>query len=231
MIAEAIHDIESRLPEGCRLVAVSKFHPAEAVAEAYAAGQRIFGESHVQELAAKAPVLPTDIEWHFIGHLQTNKVRQLVNHVSLIHAIDSLHLLAEVSKQALRIGRRIDCLIQLHVAREETKFGFTPDEALGMLREGSWRKMEGIRLAGIMCMASNTDDMAQVRSEFRLAAETFRRLRDEFFSDDTLPAADREAFHHLSMGMSGDWQIAVEEGATLVRIGTAIFGERDYSRG
>lgn len=227
-IQEAIRHIHAQLPEGVGLVAVSKFHPAEAIEEAYAAGQRIFGESHVQELAAKCPVLPQDIEWHFIGHLQTNKVRLLVLHVSLIHAIDSEHLLREVNKQALRAGRRIDCLLQLHVAQEETKFGFAPEEAMAFVREGAWQQMEGVRLAGIMCMASNVDDEAQIRSEFRRAAETFRAMRQELASSPTLPLAELQAFRHLSMGMSHDWHIAVEEGATLVRIGTTIFGERQY---
>ena len=227
-IQEKIKQIHDELPQGVELVAVSKFHPAEAIAEAYEAGQRIFGESHVQELVAKQPSLPQDIEWHFIGHLQTNKVRQLVPYVSLIHAIDSEHLLREVNKQALRIGRRIDCLIQLHVAQEETKFGFSPDEALDFIRQGAWRQMEGVRLAGIMTMASNVDDQAQIRCEFRLAADTFKAVRAEMASSTTLPASDLEAFRHLSMGMSHDWRIAVEEGATLVRIGTTIFGERQY---
>ncbi len=227
MIAEAIQKIKSELPEGVQLVAVSKFHPVEALAEAYAAGQRIFGESHVQELTAKCPLLPADIEWHFIGHLQTNKVKPLVAHVSLIHAIDSDHLLHEVSKQALRAGLRVDCLLQLHVAQEETKFGFTPGEAIEYVESGVWRQLEGVRLAGVMCMASNTDDVRQIRSEFRLAAQTHRQLRDAIAAS----AADDEAacaFRHLSMGMSHDWHIAVEEGATLVRIGTTIFGERQY---
>ena len=217
-IQETIHRLHDELPEGVSLVAVSKFHPAEAIADAYGAGQRLFGESHVQELCAKCPVLPPDIEWHFIGHLQTNKVRQLVPHVGLIHSIDSEHLLREVNKQALRIGRRIDCLIQLHVAQEETKYGFTPDEALRFIGDGTWREMDGVRLVGIMTMASNVDDKAQIRREFRTAADTFRRM-----------SADIDSFRHLSMGMSHDWRIAVDEGATLVRIGTTIFGERQYS--
>lgn len=228
MIAEAIHSITRELPEGVQLVAVSKFHPAEAIREAYDAGQRIFGESHVQELVAKCPQLPDDIEWHFIGHLQTNKVRQLVPHVTLIHAIDSEHLLREVDKQARRIGRRVDCLLQLHVAQEETKFGFSPDEALSFLRDGAWRPLAGVRLAGIMCMASNVDDEAQIRREFHLAATTFAAMRDILAADTTLPRPDIEAFRHISMGMSHDWHIAVKEGATLVRIGTTIFGERQY---
>ena len=228
MIAEAIHSITRELPEGVQLVAVSKFHPAEAIREAYDAGQRIFGESHVQELVAKCPQLPDDIEWHFIGHLQTNKVRQLVPHVTLIHAIDSEHLLREVDKQARRIGRRVDCLLQLHVAQEETKFGFSPDEALSFLRDGAWRPLAGVRLAGIMCMASNVDDEAQIRREFHLAATTFAAMRDILAADATLPGPDIEAFRHISMGMSHDWHIAVKEGATLVRIGTTIFGERQY---
>lgn len=223
MIAEQIRELHSLMPEGTELVAVSKFHPTSSIREAYAAGQRIFGESRVQELSQKHEELADlNIEWHFIGHLQTNKVKYIVPYVSLIHAIDSPHLLAEVSRQALRIGRRINCLLQLHVAAEETKFGFTPDEAMDFLESGEWREMNGVRLAGIMCMATNTDDEERIRSDFHTARTLFDEARKRFFMDD-------EGFRHLSMGMSDDWPIAVSEGSTLVRIGTRIFGERNYA--
>ena len=214
-----IRSITSQLPEGTRLVAVSKFHPAEAVRGAYDAGCRIFGESHVQELREKQQILPEDIEWHFIGHLQTNKVKYIAPFVSLIHAIDTPHLLREVEKQAAKCGRVIPCLLQLHVAQEETKFGFTPDECMEFLSEGEWRQMTHVRLSGIMCMATNTDDEEQIRGEFRRAHDFFLKAKEMFF-------ADTDSFCECSMGMSEDWKIAVSEGSTLIRVGTAIFGPR-----
>ena len=221
MIAEEIHQITEQLPAGVRLVAVSKYHPAEAIREAYAAGQRIFGESHAQELQLKHGELSDlqGIEWHFIGHLQTNKVKNIAPYVSLIHAVDSPRLLAEINKQALKAGRRIPCLLQLHVAEEETKFGFTPDEAKAFIESGEWRQLEGVELAGVMAMATNTDDTRRIRDDFRRA----RR----FFEEASL-SADLPAFKELSMGMSDDWHIAIEEGSTLIRIGTTIFGQRQY---
>lgn len=214
-----IRSITSQLPEGTRLVAVSKFHPAEAVRGAYDAGCRIFGESHVQELREKQQILPEDIEWHFIGHLQTNKVKYIAPFVSLIHAIDTPHLLREVEKQAAKCGRVIPCLLQLHVAQEETKFGFTPDECMEFLSEGEWRQMTHVRLSGIMCMATNTDNEEQIRGEFRRAHDFFLKAKEQFF-------ADADSFCECSMGMSDDWKIAVSEGSTLIRVGTAIFGPR-----
>lgn len=214
-----IRSITSQLPEGTRLVAVSKFHPAEAVRGAYDAGCRIFGESHVQELREKQQILPEDIEWHFIGHLQTNKVKYIAPFVSLIHAIDTPHLLREVEKQAAKCGRVIPCLLQLHMAQEETKFGFTPDECMEFLSEGEWRQMPHVRLSGIMCMATNTDDEEQIRGEFRRAHDFFLKAKEMFF-------ADTDSFCECSMGMSDDWKIAVSEGSTLIRVGTAIFGPR-----
>lgn len=220
-LSERLQSVWHDLPEGVRLVAVSKFHPAEQVMEAYEAGQRIFGENHAQELAAKATMLPDDIEWHFIGHLQTNKVRMIVPYVSLIHSVDSLRLLREINKQAQKNGRLLRCLLQLHVAQEETKFGFTPEEVLQMLAEGEWKSLENIRLCGIMCMATNTDDTAQIHREFKLAHDTFLEAKQRFF-------ANNDMFCEQSMGMSDDYPIAISEGATLVRIGTRIFGPRNY---
>ena len=221
MIAERIHSLTSELPEGVRLVAVSKFHPAEAIAEAYAAGQRIFGESRVQELQAKHEALPKDIEWHFIGHLQTNKVKYIVPYVSLIHGIDSFRLLAEVDKQAERVGRSVGCLLQMHIAREETKFGFSFDECREMLQAGEWRKMQHVRLCGLMGMATNTDDMQQVEEEFRSLAAFFHEVKVTWFAAD-------EEFRELSMGMTHDYPQAIAAGSTLIRVGTYIFGERNY---
>ncbi len=210
------------LGTGARLVAVSKYHPAEAIREAYDAGQRVFGESHVQELEVKQKALPKDIEWHFIGHLQTNKVKYIVPYVSLIHSVDSMKLLREIDKQAGRVGRTVDCLLQIHVAQEETKFGFLPAELLDILQEGEYRRLEHVRITGLMCMATNTDNEDQIRREFRVAHDTFEEVRERFFHDE-------ETFCELSMGMSEDYRIALEEGSTLVRIGSMLFGPRNYS--
>lgn len=201
------------------LVAVSKFHPAEAVKAAYDEGQRIFGESRVQELVTKCAVLPKDIEWHFIGHLQRNKVRQLLPLVSMIHSIDSERLLNEVGQQATALDRTVDVLIQLHVAQEETKFGFTPDEALDLLRRFKTAPVAGVRLRGVMCMASNTDDTERIRQDFRTARRFF---------DEAGALLDSPDWNVRSWGMSGDYPIAIEEGATHIRVGSLIFGERKY---
>ena len=221
MIGERIKEIRNELPEGVRLVAVSKFHPNEAIEEAYRAGQRIFGESKVQEITAKYESLPKDIEWHFIGHLQTNKVKYIVPYVALIHGIDSYKLLAEVDKQAAKAGRRVNCLLQLHIAREETKFGFSFDECRQMLAEGQWRQLQHIRLCGLMGMATNTDNVEQIKEEFRSLSNFFREVKSTWFADD-------DAFCELSMGMSHDYHEAIAEGSTLVRVGSKIFGERIY---
>ncbi len=212
--------IRATLPEsGVSLVAVSKFHPAEAIAEAYAAGQRIFGESRAQEVREKHAQLPKDIEWHFIGHLQPNKVKYIAPFVSLIHAVDSLKLLREIDRQAARCGRVIPCLLQLHVAQEETKFGFTPEECLSLLDDGEWRTLKHVQICGLMCMASNVDDEAQIRTEFRRANTLFAEIKSRHFADD-------ESFRIRSWGMSDDYPLAIAEGSTMIRIGSKIFGER-----
>lgn len=223
MIAEEIHRITSQLPDGVRLVAVSKFHPSEVIREAYAAGQRLFGESHAQELQRKHVELQDlPLEWHFIGHLQTNKVKYIAPYVHLIHSADSPRLLEEINRQALKAGRVIRCLIQLHVAEEETKFGFTPDEAQAYLDSGAWQQLSGIELAGVMAMATNTDDTSRIRADFQRARQFFERAQS------SMTNGQRSAFNELSMGMSDDWHIAIDCGATLIRIGTQIFGERQY---
>ncbi len=221
-IAESLTAIRSTLPAEVGLVAVSKFHPAEAIAEAYAAGQRAFGESRVQELTKKMPVLPADIRWHFIGHLQTNKVRQLLSagRIELIESVDSEHLLSAIDSEAERIGIVARVLMQVHVAQEETKFGFTPDELLAYFRDRRFENLKATHICGIMGMASNTDDEGRIRSDFR----TIAHLRQQIL--DTAP--DLRGFDTVSMGMSHDYRTAIEEGSTLVRIGTAIFGERTY---
>ena len=218
-IQENIREILSTLPEGVRLVAVSKYHPVEALKEAYDGGQRIFGESKVQEMTAKHEQLPADIQWHFIGHLQTNKVKYIAPYVALIHGVDSYKLLCEINRQGQRVGRIIPCLLQLHVAQEETKFGFSPDECLAMFSEGEWRTLPYVSIRGIMGMASNTDDIEQVRCEFATLGKFFSQVKELYFSD-------KELFCELSMGMSDDYPIAIEEGSTLVRVGSRIFGER-----
>jgi len=220
-IADNIRLIEQQLPENTRLVAVSKYHPVEMLQQAYDAGQRIFGENHVQELVAKAPLLPADIQWHMIGHLQTNKVRALMPHVAMIQSIDSVKLLRTVEKEAARIDRNVDVLLQLHVAREETKTGFATGELLAALAVGDLDNMPHVTVRGLMAMATNTDDRAQIEREFQLVNDTFRLIKDEFY-------AEHDEFDQISMGMSDDWPLAVKHGATLVRVGSAIFGPRQY---
>ena len=221
MIAENLQKVKATLKPNVELVAVSKFHPAEAIQEAYEAGQRVFGESHVQELVEKEKVLPKDIQWHFIGHLQTNKVKYIASFVSLIHSMDSLKLMKEIDKQAEKCGRVIDVLLQIHVAAEETKFGFTPEEVVEMLQEDEWKNCTHVRIVGLMAMATNTDDEARIGREFESVAQLFEVLKDSFF-------ADKPEFKELSMGMSGDYLIAQEHGSTMARVGSMIFGERIY---
>lgn len=218
-IAQHIQELQASLPQGVTLVAVSKFHPVEALQEAYQAGQRVFGESRAQELVAKQLVLPKDIEWHFIGPLQSNKVKDIAPFISLIHSVDSLKLLNEIEKQAAKHERIIRVLLEIHVAEEETKHGMTPDECRALL-DADLSALTHIRIGGLMGMATFTDDMERVRSEFRQLAALFRELKEKH--------PELADFKELSMGMSHDYQIAVEEGSTMVRIGTDIFGERQY---
>lgn len=220
-IKENIENVTAQLPEGVQLVAVSKFHPVEELAEAYEAGQRLFGENRAQELVAKAPQLPSDIRWHFIGHLQKNKARAIMPHVTVIESVDSVELLQLIEKEAARIDRTVEVLLQLHVAQEETKSGFSVEEVLQAADDGLLTCHPHVRVCGVMAMASLTDDMEQVASEFDLVRRTYLTLKDSCFDES-------EDFNHLSMGMSDDWQVAVKYGATLVRIGTAIFGPRKY---
>ncbi len=220
-IAQNIERITAQLPQGVKLVAVSKFHPIERLQEAYAAGQRIFGENRAQELAAKAPQMPSDVEWHFIGHLQKNKARMIMPWASTIQSIDSTELLQLVNKEAARIDRHVNVLLQLHVAKEQTKSGFTIEEVLKAASEGAFNNLSNVTITGMMAMATFTSDMEQVASEFEQVHDTFVKLRDNYFAGD-------ERFKEISMGMSNDWPIAVQHGATLVRIGTDIFGQREY---
>ena len=218
-VSQSLLSIKSQLPSGVRLVAVSKFHPASSIMEAYEAGQRLFGENRPQELASKAPQLPSDIEWHFIGHLQTNKLKLVLPYVALVESVDSLHLLEAINTWALAAGRRIPVLLELHLGAEETKHGLTEDEIIGILADGAM--YPGIEFKGLMGMATNTDDETVIEADFARIEALFERIRLEF------PALS-ETFNELSIGMSGDWPIALRHGATLIRIGTAIFGERQY---
>ncbi|MCD8290933.1 MAG: YggS family pyridoxal phosphate-dependent enzyme [Prevotella sp.] len=220
-IAKNLKKIRSTLPEGVRLVAVSKYHPIEELEIAYAAGQRVFGESHEQEIAKKQVALPKDIEWHFIGHLQTNKVKYIAPYIDTIDAVDSLKLLKEINKHAAKNDRVIKVLLELHIAEEATKYGFTLDECRAVLDEGEWREMKNVRICGLMMMASNVDDEEQIRREFNVAADFFDEVKAKYFADD-------EAFCERSWGMSEDYRIAVKCKSNMVRIGTSIFGEREY---
>lgn len=220
-VAANLRAVRSSLPEDVKLVAVSKFHPAEYIEAAYAAGQRVFGESHEQELAKKQEALPKDIEWHFIGHLQTNKVKYIAPYISMIDAVDSMKLLKEINKQAAKHDRVINVLLELHIAEEATKYGFTLDACREMLEAGEWRELRNVKLCGLMMMASNVDDEAQIKSEFDTAAAFFDEVKARYFADD-------DSFCERSWGMSGDYGIAVKCRSTMVRVGTAIFGERVY---
>lgn len=220
-VKENLLKIRAEIPKGVELVAVSKFHPSEMIMEAYEAGQRCFGESRVQELLEKEKSLPDDISWHFIGHLQTNKVRQLVGKVALIESVDSERLLNLIDAESRKAGVVTRVLMQVHVAMEETKFGFYPDELIAYFRERKFETLTSTHICGVMGMASNTDDTERVREDFRRIASVYREIADD-------PALGLRGFDMLSMGMSGDWRIAVEEGAGIVRIGSAIFGARVY---
>ncbi len=220
-IKQNLENVRSTLPEGVRLVAVSKFHPVERLQAAYDAGQRLFGESRVQELLAKQPQLPADISWHFIGHLQTNKVRQIVGRVALIESVDTERLLECIDRESEKAGVVSRVLMQLHVAAEETKFGFSPDELMDYFASRRFENLKATHICGLMGMASNTDDTARVRADFTAIADSFRRLRDD-------ASLGLRGFDTLSMGMSHDRGIAIGCGSNLVRVGTAIFGDREY---
>ena len=216
-----LHKVLGNLPAGVRLVAISKFHPNEYIEAAYAEGQRIFGESHEQELSKKVESLPKDIEWHFIGHLQTNKVKYIAPYISMIESVDSLKLLKEINKQAAKHDRVVRVLLELHIAEEETKSGFSFDDCRELLEAGEWRTMEHVRICGIMMMASNTDDEQQIAQEFDAAYAFFKEVKEKYFADD-------DAFCERSWGMSHDYRIAVKHGSNMVRVGTTIFGPRIY---
>lgn len=221
-ITKNLEKITRSLPKNVKLIAVSKTKPVPDLEEAWRWGQRAFGENKVQELVSKYEVLPKDIEWHMIGHLQTNKVKYIVPFVKLIHGVDSGELLAKIDKEAGKVGRVVDCLLQFHIAEEETKFGLSEEEANGLLQSSAYREMRNVRVTGVMGMATFTDDQAQVHKEFKHLKEIFDRLKLRYFSG-------QDYFKELSMGMSEDYRIAVEEGSTMVRIGSSIFGARNYN--
>ncbi len=220
-IQQNIQSLREHIPVHVQLVCVSKFNPNESILEAYETGERVFGESKVQELCGKYEALPQDISWHFIGHLQTNKIKYIVPFVSLIHGVDSYKLLAEIDKQAAKAGKTVNCLLQIHIAREETKFGFSTNELIEMLGVGEWQALKNVRICGLMGMASFTDNREQIRTEFRGLKTLFDQVKTDYFSSEP-------SFSKLSMGMSDDYQIAIEEGSTMVRVGSLIFGARQY---
>ena len=215
-IAEQIKRISDTLPCGVTLIAVSKYHPADAVMQAYEAGQRDFGESKAQDLVKKHDILPDDIKWHFIGHLQSNKIKYIAPFVHLIHSIDSYKLLQEVNRHGEKQNRRIACLLQIHIAQEETKFGFTPDECMEMLSNNEWQSLKNVEIRGLMCMASNTDDESQIADEFSKVQQLFNNIKEKFF-------AENDNFNILSAGMSDDYPIAIKFGSNHIRVGSKIF--------
>lgn len=219
-IAENLDKIVREVPARVKIVAVSKTRSVDEIMEAYNAGQRIFGENKAQELIYKQPLLPADIRWHFLGHLQTNKVKQIIPFVSLIHSLDSIKLLRVIDKEAQNIGRPVNCLLQFHIASEETKFGLDPAEALELVRTMRNEKMQHVVIKGVMGMATYTDDQELIRREFKFLASCFTQLKRDFYPED-------KEFSELSFGMSGDYLLAVREGSTMIRIGTSIFGERN----
>ena len=216
-----LHQILDTLPQGVRLVAISKYHPNEYIEAAYAEGQRVFGESHEQELRLKHESLPKDIEWHFIGHLQTNKVKYIAPYVSMVESVDSMKLMKEINRQAEKCGRIIKVLLELHIAEEATKYGLTLDACRELLEAGEWRELKHVQISGLMMMASFTDDKEQIRREMQTAADFFDEVKMKYFAND-------EAFCERSWGMSDDYLIAIDTRSTMVRIGTSIFGPRVY---
>ena len=220
-IVKNLESIGKEIPQNVKLIAVSKTKPVEVILEAYDFGQMVFGENKPQELRDKEAIMPKDIEWHFIGHLQTNKVKYIAPFVSLIHSVDSLKVLSEINKQAIRNERVIDCLIQIDIAHEETKFGLLEDQAREVLNSEEFRLMKNVRICGVMGIGSITDDLDKTRSEFRELKSVFLSFKDEFF-------ASQDSFTEVSMGMSSDYLLAIEEGSTMIRVGSSIFGDRNY---
>ncbi len=222
-IQQRLEAVRAQIPHHVQLVAVSKTMPEADLLQAYEAGQRVFGENKAQELSRKSENLPDDIQWHFIGHLQTNKVKYIAPSVHMIESVDSLKLLKEINKQAAKTNRNISCLLQFHIAEEDTKFGLDRAEAAELLGDSEFNSLSKIRICGVMGMATYTEDAEQIRREFRFLKSIFDWLKSSYFAHDT-------SFKEISMGMSGDFPIAIEEGATIVRVGSLIFGERNYNK-
>lgn len=222
-VRENLLQVKSQVPDNVCLIAVSKTKPVEAIQEAYDCGQRVFGENKAQEMRDKHAVLPQDIQWHMIGHLQENKIKYIIPYVTMIHSIDSLKLLKEVNKKAIQCERVVDCLIEMDISHEDSKFGLSIEELRDMLESEDFQAMNNVRICGLMGIGSITDDREKTRQEFRNLKNMFEDIRKEYFQD-------KEYFTHISMGMSGDYDIAIEEGSTFVRVGSKIFGERDYSK-
>ncbi|MCQ2326511.1 MAG: YggS family pyridoxal phosphate-dependent enzyme [Bacteroidales bacterium] len=222
-VRENLLQVKSQVPDNVCLIAVSKTKPVEAIQEAYDCGQRVFGENKAQEMRDKHAVLPHDIQWHMIGHLQENKIKYIIPYVTMIHSIDSLKLLKEVNKKAIQCERVVDCLIEMDISHEDSKFGLSIEELRDMLESEDFQAMNNVRICGLMGIGSITDDREKTRQEFRNLKNMFEDIRKEYFQD-------KEYFTHISMGMSGDYDIAIEEGSTFVRVGSKIFGERDYSK-
>lgn len=220
-ISDNLKIIKETLPPSVSLVAVSKYHPYTAIQEAYNVGHRVFGESRMQELREKCKLLPHDIDWHFIGHLQRNKVKDILPYVHTIQSVDSERLLTEINKESKRIQKPIRCFLEIHIAEEESKEGFTFDECEKFISEGTWKLYPFAYIGGIMGMATFTDDVNKIKNEFKNLKKFFNKLKNNYFSEDN-------RFSEISMGMSNDYQIAIEEGSSLIRIGRAIFGEREY---
>lgn len=221
IIQSNLKGIREHIPADVKLACVSKFNPNEAIEEAYAYGERVFGESKVQEMCGKYDSLPKDISWHFIGHLQTNKIKFIVPFVSLIHGVDSYKLLSEIDKQAAKVGQKVNCLLQVHIAQEETKFGFSEQELIQVFSGNDWKELKNIQICGLMGMATFTNNQEQIRTEFRTLKTLFNTIKAKYFAVDT-------SFCELSMGMSDDFQIAIDEGSTMVRVGSSIFGHIVY---
>lgn len=222
-VRENLLQVKSQVPDNVCLIAVSKTKPVEAIQEAYDCGQRVFGENKAQEMRDKHAVLPQDIQWHMIGHLQENKIKYIIPYVTMIHSIDSLKLLKEVNKKAMQCERVVDCLIEMDISHEDSKFGLSIEELRDMLESEDFQAMNNVRICGLMGIGSITDDREKTRQEFRNLKNMFEDIRKEYFQG-------KEYFTHISMGMSGDYDIAIEEGSTFVRVGSKIFGERDYSK-
>ena len=220
-ISNNISFVRKNIPAGVELVCVSKFHTDEALMEAYNCGERVFGESKVQEMCGKYERLPKDIQWHFIGHLQTNKIKYIVPFVSLIHGVDSYKLLEEINKQAQKANRTINCLLQVHIAQEDTKFGFSAQELLDTLQAEEWKNLQHVKICGLMGMATFTDNKAQIKAEFSTLKTLFDQIKSSYF-------AEEPSFKNISMGMSDDFELAIEQGSNMVRVGSLIFGNRNY---